>query len=684
MPQIPFLAVVTTGCLTVVLASVLTYALLDRNKKRDLNATKSAETSAAAVDANTTLTAVDLERYPGGVVNVYFATQTGTAESFARQLEREGTDRGFLVHVVDLEDISTDLAKLDHQHAIFLTATYGEGEAPDHATQFVSMLKEAAGVDILGEACENISPEALKHLDYAVFGLGNKQYDHYNAMGKFFDNALDKVGGKRILPLGLGDDDEDLEADFEAWKDKCLWPSLVKKYVPGGTVKQQNGSKRSKKLPDSPLQVIYHSEKTVATDYDLPMDQVHSSSRHYFTAFECPVKTVRELRSAQDSDSTVHVEIDIAAAAQALSMSHSNKLTYTTADNFGVLPVNDSAVVSQVAAALQYNLDAVFSVQAAEGSEWHGAPFPMPCTVRECLTRYCDLTSAPRRSDLKLLAAYCSDTTDQKALLRMASKEGRAEYKEKILDSLTGLVDLLKLCPSIQMPLEHFLNVCSALQTRFFTISSSSSVHPDTVHLTVAVTKHQRNDGSMFNGLCSTHLAHCSSATTVRVFHRPSTFRLPADASRPILMVGPGTGVAPMRAFLQERAYQKQKLKLQVGFNILYFGCKKEAHDFIYKDELQNFQESGVLDHLRIAFSREQSEKVYVQHLIKQNADETWRLISEEAAHIYVCGGVKMGQEVSEALKEIISSHGGMSVDAAKDYLAKLSHDGRFIQELWA
>ena len=139
-----------------------------------------------------------------------------------------------------------------------------------------------------------------------------------------------------------------------------------------------------------------------------------------------------------------------------------------------------------------------------------------------------------------------------------------------------------------------------------------------------------------------------------------------------------------MRALLQERQYQKTKLKQNVGTNVLYFGCRKRSQDYIYREELQAFQKEGILDHLRVAFSREQSEKVYVQHLLQQNAQETWKFISEEGAHIYVCGAVLMGHDVSEALKEIIASQGGMSMEAAKEYLAKLSHEGRFVQELWA
>jgi NADPH-ferrihemoprotein reductase len=267
----------------------------------------------------------------------------------------------------------------------------------------------------------------------------------------------------------------------------------------------------------------------------------------------------------------------------------------------------------------------------------------------------------------------------------MSSKEGKDEYKEKILDLYVGLVDLLQLCPSIRMPLEHFIAFCPPLQTRYFTISSSSTVHPTTVHLTVSVDQAFRKDGTVFEGVCSNYLARFQPdlGQTVRVHNRPSTFRLPSDTSKPILMIGPGTGIAPMRALLQERSHQLRQGR-DVGRNVLYFGCKKRAVDYIYEDELAALQRDGILHELHVAFSREKAEKVYVQHLLKTNAEATWSLMHEEGAHIYVCGGVKMGSDVAEVLREIASTQGGLSPDASKEYIAALMREGRYVQELWA
>jgi NADPH-ferrihemoprotein reductase len=268
----------------------------------------------------------------------------------------------------------------------------------------------------------------------------------------------------------------------------------------------------------------------------------------------------------------------------------------------------------------------------------------------------------------------------------MSSSEGKAEYRTKIMEAHVGLADLLKLCPSVQMPLEHFLGFCPRLLPRYYTISSSSSVHPKSVHLTVAVTKSVRQDGSTFRGVCSSYLAGLdpTQKPTVRVFCRESTFRLPKEPSRPVLMVGPGTGIAPMRALLQERSYQRKSLNQAVGPNVLYFGCKNRSMDYLYKEELEAFQKQGDLHTFHVAFSREQEEKVYVQHLLSKNGKDAWDSIDNLGASIFVCGGVKMGHDVTNALNDICIKEGNLSPEDAKAYLKKLASEGRFVQELWA
>ena len=268
--EIPVSMLIGTGATTVLLASALAYVLMETRKSKQ----------ATGADVVSAPTSVDKEAYPGGLLTVYYGTQTGTSESFARQLEREAPEHGFFVHVVDLEDIDI-LDLVEHKdddgkaRAVFLTATYGEGEAPDNATLFVEALCEKAETKILGADDETsmVDSAILGDLEFCVFGLGNRQYDHFNAMGKFFDRVLTRLGGQRILTLGLGDDDNDLEGDFESWKDNQLWPTLEKKFLHGAKVPVK---KSTTQLPDCQIAVEYHNPGTKTQKFIA--HQIHSSA----------------------------------------------------------------------------------------------------------------------------------------------------------------------------------------------------------------------------------------------------------------------------------------------------------------------------------------------------------------------------------------------------------------------
>jgi len=668
-----------------VLGSALAFLIMQKNKKA---------VSAAPVVVKETVEELDKSKFPGGHLTIYFGSQTGTAESFAQDMEREGEENGFKVHVVDLEETEEDVpGELLNKHkrngagrniTAFLMATYGEGEPTDNAAPFIRFLKSNIGHDDASseeeKKGEDVVPDTstFAGLDFAVFGLGNKQYEHFNAMGNFVDVVLEKLGGQRIIPVGVGDDDDDLEGDFETWKDKKFWPALKAKYI-NADVQADSNNSTSQKLPDCHIAVQY--TKASSSDEDgeqAPKQNIHLSSKHYFSAVDCPVTLKRELRDPTDDGSTLHVEIDISEGG--------DEVKYQTADNLGILPINASSDVENLARALDYDLDAMFKLIPAAGQEKKFSElFPSPCSVRECLSRYCDLTGSPRRSELKRLAAYAKNPICKKALLRLASKDGKAEYKDKILEAKMGMVHIVsKLCPSIEMPLDHFISICPRLTPRYYTISSSSTLHPTSIHATVSVLGETRDDGSSFKGVCSNYLADLVDGGKIRAFVRDSTFRLPSDASKPIIMIGPGTGIAPMRALLQERSHQKTSQNLPVGSNILYFGCKSRDLDFIYSDELKIYEKEGTLTKMHLAFSREQEQKVYVQHLLAKNSLETWKLIEEEGAYIYVCGGVKMGQDVSDTLRKIVSEHGNLGSTDSKKYLDDMASGGRYVQELWA
>jgi len=431
---------------------------------------------------------------------------------------------------------------------------------------------------------------------------------------------------------------------------------------------------------DLPFEIIFLPEEQQSNNQNIkpiiPDDNmINASTRHYFTCEESTITGTKELRNPVDNGSTIQIEFGI---------KNLETVIYQTADNLAVLPDNDYRLVDGIAKTLGYDLNKVFKMEYNLGEK---EIFPTPCSIRDLLTKYCDIACIPKKSFLQELSKFCSDSTEQARLKFLSSKEGKSEFDKFIIGESRSIFEIITIhFPSIKIPLNRFIQIIPRLQPRYYTISSSSSVYPDNIHATVAIVVDQLPEERLHRGVCSTHLSHLQIGQKCRIFVRPSTFRLPEDVKKPIIMIGPGTGIAPMRALLQERRYQRDILKKNVGPNILYFGCRERALDFIYEDELLNYSKDGTLTDLQLAFSREQETKVYVQHLLakKENAEKFWNYINNDGGYIYVCGATNMGADVLNTINKIIQDYGKMSKEEAREYITNLQLGGRYIQELWA
>jgi NADPH-ferrihemoprotein reductase len=244
---------------------------------------------------------------------------------------------------------------------------------------------------------------------------------------------------------------------------------------------------------------------------------------------------------------------------------------------------------------------------------------------------------------------------------------------------------VLEAFPSITVPLEHFLEFCPKMTPRFYTISSSSKVHPTAISITSSHLLGDKPRGRRFQGVCTTYLKELAAGKDrACVCVRASTFRLPKKiATTPVIMVGPGTGLAPFRGFVQEFVHLKEKDGVSVDAT-LFFGCKQRERDFIYRDELEAARDEGVLSKLHVAFSRETQNKVYVQDLLEQEGERVWSLIESKKAYFYVCGATSMGRAVKDVVVGLAVKHGGMGQAQAQTYVDKLQSSGRYVQELWS
>lgn len=364
--------------------------------------------------------------------------------------------------------------------------------------------------------------------------------------------------------------------------------------------------------------------------------------------FPAKLIAVQNLNHPESAKRTTHVEIDLAGSG----------LSYQVGDSLGVWPSNCPDLVERVLK--QSGCDPSATVETPGG---------VTTTLIDALTHHCELREA---------------TEELLELLLASTQNGKATWISEVLADEKRLaeLDVLDVLEAVGCALDPvaFVATLSPLNPRLYSIASSLAAHPEQVHLTVGRASVVKN-GRERKGVASTMFADRSEiGSAVRVYVQPNAhgFTVPADPNAPMIMVGPGTGIAPFLAFLQERKAQKAP-----GRNWLFFGDQRRAHDFLYEDRLTSYVNEGLLTRLDLAFSRDGDQKVYVQHLMKQNGAELFQWL-EEGGHFYVCGDAsRMAADVDRALHEIVAEHGGLSADAAKDYVKRLSAAKRYGRDVY-
>jgi len=358
----------------------------------------------------------------------------------------------------------------------------------------------------------------------------------------------------------------------------------------------------------------------------------------------------RRLSGPDSEKDTRHFEIDLVGWG----------LNFEPGDSIAVYPTNDPELVEEIIRMLAAKGDELVAVAKTQ------KPF------RQALLCDCSITK-PTPKFLKAIVERASAAPFLKELLDPKRKQD--------LDNLLWgmeVIDFLIEHPSIKWAPQEFVDTLAKLQPRLYSISSSLKAHPEQVHFTIDVV-HYESRGRMRKGVCSTFLAERAEKAPVPVFPNTSRFRLPEDGNTPIIMVGPGTGIAPFRAYLQERKAVGAK-----GKNWLFFGSQHEHCNYFYKEELAELKRDGILTRLDCAWSRDQADKSYVQHKMLNCAAEIWKWMDGEGAHFFVCGDARrMAKDVDAALRKIIQETGGKSEDVTNEYVEKLKSDKRYKRDVY-
>ena len=364
----------------------------------------------------------------------------------------------------------------------------------------------------------------------------------------------------------------------------------------------------------------------------------------------------RRLSSLASQKDTQHFSVSLQGSG----------LTYKCGDSLGVFPTNNPTAVAALLRAAGFAGDEAVTIPKD----------PSAIPLREALSRRVAL-NGPTYKFVQLLHDRATDPAQKEALAaRLAEVD--PEKKKAWLEQ-REFIDLFEEFPSARPSAQEWVELQRKLMPRLYSISSAPSKYPDEIHLTVAVVRYETN-GRVREGVCSSFLADRArlNEPDLPIFVAESHFGLPADDNAPVIMVGPGTGVAPFRSFVMDRAARGAK-----GPNWLFFGDQRKDHDFLYADEWAAYLKAGTLTRLDTAFSRDQATKVYVQDRMRENAAELWRWI-QRGAYFYVCGDAKrMAKDVDAALHAMVVEQGGLTPEAAIEWVKQFKKDGRYQRDVY-
>lgn len=580
---------------------------------------------------------------------ILYASETGTAEGFARKAARQLQQ--FRPKVMALDEYSIDTLASE-KLLLIVTSTFGNGEMPSNGKQFLQRLKQQPAGSLSG-------------LNYSVLGIGSTVYEHFCAAGIAVDKALAKTGANCVVPLHKGDE---IKGQAETFKQ---WLGLISRVLGAD---ETAGDATTAAIPKLTVKFLSAAEAATVTPVAVSGDR----------GIEVPLVANDELLKEviPGSRSTRYLVFDISGT----------DLQYETGDHVAVHPCNPPELVNRLCQRMGVTPDTYFTAEytTPDGTATEDQPpVAVPTTVGQLLAEELDLSLREPFNDL-LAYLYTSAQNPQDKqrletwleILRQGEDHPDSiTLKKTITDNLMSVADLFDEFPSASITLEALLELLPKQKPRLYSISSCPLLYPQQIQITVGVLQIQTDAGKVRQGLCSNYLAGLEVGSKVRIGVRTSSFRPPADPQAPMLMVGPGTGVSPLIAFLQYReALHNQGT--QLGDACLYFGCRNES-DFLYGEQLRTWQNQGVLTDLQVAFSRLTQKKVYVQGLMQENAQALWQLLSHPQCHYYVCGDAKMADDVFEVFMAIAKSVGELSHIEAVEFFERMKKENRFHADVW-
>lgn len=605
---------------------------------------------------------------------ILYGSQSGNSEDIAIQTGKSAVEYNLLPTVRAMDEITID-EFLGQSRVLICCSTWGDGEQPDNAED-------------LWEAANSGSIESLEGLHFSVLALGDSSYDLFCESGKEWDNWLESKGATRIHDRV--DCDVDYEEPAQLWSDAVLKKMSIVEEIQNSSTLTENEETTDSTIQETELiEELPTKEKPTKSQWNAKNPYTSYLTENYILNGEGSGKETR------------HIVFDLGDSG----------LEYKAGDALGVVPICPPEIVSDLLSLGGFTGDE--EVETNLG----------PCSLREALTtRYevhrvskkwienlgSKVVSGDGSIEIRIVSRDRISTSDGSSVI---SWQGSGEpddtpfgYSqimspnnptEVLWNKLTSdpkemedymwtrdYIDTLRDFNNISFSPQEFIDGMDRLKPRLYSIASSPDHEPGTVHLTVGIVRYSYHDRDRA-GLTTGYLSdRCEvSETPIGVFMSPTrSFILPENGDIDCIMVGPGTGIAPFRAFLQQRDINGDK-----GRNWLFFGDWTEAGEYYYKEEMDDWKNRGVLDKHDLAWSRDGSEKVYVQHLMKKNGSEIWEWING-GGYFYVCGDKsRMAKDVHQTLIDICSEHGEMSPEDAKSFVedVMMKKEKRYLRDVY-
>ncbi|KAL2014367.1 hypothetical protein VTN00DRAFT_1892 [Thermoascus crustaceus] len=586
--------------------------------------------SAASRKHKAQASSAGLESGKGKPMHIFFGSNTGTCEAFARRLADDAAGYGYAAEINSLDSARQNIPKSDP--VVFITSSY-EGQPPDNAAHFFEWLSGLDGKELEG-------------INYAVFGCGHRDWQAtFYKVPKAVDDLVGKNGGSRLCDIGLADAaNSDIFNDFDNWGESKFWPAMTSAF---GDSKPKEASKSKHALQ------VEISTGMRASTLGLQLQEGFVLENQLLTAPDVPAK--RLIRFKLPSD-----------------------MTYQCGDYLAVLPVNPSAVVRRAIRRFNLPWDAMLKIQKSPGASTLPVSIPLdiPISAFDLLSTYVELSQPASKRDLNVLAEAAAGDADTQAELRFLASSPTRFHDEIVAKRLSPL-DLLIRYPSIDLPIGDYLAMLPPMRVRQYSISSSPLVDPSECSITISVLNSpslasphpasEQPEDERYMGVASTYLSQLTPGEHVHLTVRPSStgFKPPADLKTPMIMACAGSGLAAFRGFIMDRAEkirarrtsESDSAEQQHAKAVLYVGCRTKGKDDIHASELAEWERLGAVD-VRWAYSRPEpnddgtTRPQHVQDRMLEDREELVQLF-ESGARIYVCGSTAVGNAVRDVCKMI-------------------------------